>query len=232
MSVSKPTKREREILRRLRDERITRKAPNPPYGKWLKVEGSPVKKVRFRKGGNVDVVIVPRSRNESYRKVKKQVRKLQRSGALEPGPMFQKFRKAAGISKKGRKRNPAGRWRVKKIKDFYGKTAYLVTKGPSHTFGKFSKKEDAQKRADELNYGGSSRNPLVSTPTTFHHRLGKYQLLPKRVHSDGTVDFLYSEGGIGQDFSVGPQGGIVGRLPPFAHGNAKKLARIAREQDR
>jgi hypothetical protein len=83
-----------------------RRAPNPPYDKWLKVEGSPVKKIRFRKSGNVDVIIVPRRRNESYRKVKKQVRKLQQSGALEPGPMFQKFRKAAKISKTGKKRNP------------------------------------------------------------------------------------------------------------------------------
>lgn len=80
--------------------------PNPPYDKWLKVLGSPVKKIRFRKSGNVDVVIVPRRRNESYRKVKKQARKAQRAGLLDPGPMFQKFRKAAGISKKGRKKNP------------------------------------------------------------------------------------------------------------------------------
>lgn len=79
--------------------------PNPPQNRWLKVEGSPVKRIRFR-GHNVDVVIVGQKRNESYRKVKKQVRKLQQSGALESGPMFQKFRKMARISKKGRKRNP------------------------------------------------------------------------------------------------------------------------------
>jgi len=32
--------------------------PNPPLNRWLKVQGSPVKQIRFRKGGNVDVVIV------------------------------------------------------------------------------------------------------------------------------------------------------------------------------
>lgn len=215
-----------------------RRAPNPPYEKWLNVLGSPVKKVRFHKSGNVDVVIVPRSRNESYRKVKKQVRKLQRAGALEPGPMFQKFRKAAKISKTGRKRNPS---------------SYIVYPGTGSpkSFGFLkSAKKWAKEQANASGISSviypqgkgkthhvypdrkSKSNPLVSTPTTFHHRLGKYQLLPKRVHSDGTVDFLYAEGGIGQDFSVGPQGGIIGRLPPFAHGNAKKLARIAREQDR
>jgi hypothetical protein len=36
----------------------TRNCPNPPIDKWLKVEGSSVKRIRFRKGGNVDVVIV------------------------------------------------------------------------------------------------------------------------------------------------------------------------------
>jgi hypothetical protein len=41
----------------------------------------------------------------SYRKVKKEARKAQRRSELDPGPMFQKWRKATGMSKRGKKRN-------------------------------------------------------------------------------------------------------------------------------
>lgn len=49
-----------------------------------------------------------RRRNASYRKVKKEARKAQRAGMLEPGPMFQKWRKATGMSKRGRRRPNQG----------------------------------------------------------------------------------------------------------------------------
>ena len=53
--------------------------------------------------------------NASYRKVKKEARKAQRSGQLEPGPMFKKWRKAAGASKTGKRStsNPRIVWSAK-----------------------------------------------------------------------------------------------------------------------
>ena len=93
-----------------------------PADRWVEAKGSPIKKIRFRSDGDVDVIVegaenpTTRRGNESYRKVKKQVRKLQRSGALEPGPMFQKFRKAAGISKTGRKRNYTFRYTAHQLR--------------------------------------------------------------------------------------------------------------------
>jgi hypothetical protein len=49
------------------------------------------------------------AKNASYRKIKKEARKLQRAGTLDAGPMFQKWRKAAGISKAGKRRTAKAR---------------------------------------------------------------------------------------------------------------------------
>lgn len=60
-----------------------------------------------KKNGKWGVWVWPKkATNESYRKTKKEARKAQASGALDKGPMFQKWRKAQGVSKKGKKRNP------------------------------------------------------------------------------------------------------------------------------
>ena len=77
--------------------------------------GGSIRGVRFRKDGKVEVLVQPKTKknprrkakrkNASYRKTKKATKKAQRAGLLEPGAMFQKSRKAQGISKKGRKKN-------------------------------------------------------------------------------------------------------------------------------
>lgn len=102
-----------------------KRAPNPPYDKWLKVEGSPVKKVRFRKSGNVDVVIVPRSRNISHRKSKKEFKAARAALGVQAGlspKVAKKEARSARYRGDKRKYGPDAKKRGQPLFPAYGKS--------------------------------------------------------------------------------------------------------------
>lgn len=57
------------------------KRPSAPYGRWLNVTGSKVKKIRLRKGGQVDLVIQPGSKKRNPKKKRRSTKKARRSSA-------------------------------------------------------------------------------------------------------------------------------------------------------
>jgi hypothetical protein len=98
------------------------------HGKMYKVSGGgAIRGFRVNPAGTVEVLVVPGHAS----------------------------RRAGPKKKKAKKRsNPFGKklWRPKKIRSGLYKGQYLISKGPSHTFGRRRTKAEAQKEADRLNY--------------------------------------------------------------------------------